>query len=151
MTITAFVALLRNILATEWNSCQHVLIFLFLPILSLHVINILIVIIIIIIIIIIMMMMMMMRLARSCRHLPIPCLTDCGWCELYARYWSVCVGSCIHLCVVYRAVLLLRVRKATLLSFSVSMVKRIDGCCWLRCLRKLSTLFFFVMVNVSST
>ena len=42
-------------------------------------------------------------------------------------------------------------RKAILLSFSVSMVKRIDGCCWLRWLRKLSTLFCFMAVNVSST
>ena len=35
------VALLRNTLATEWNSCQYVSILLFLPILSLYVINIL--------------------------------------------------------------------------------------------------------------
>ena len=42
-------------------------------------------------------------------------------------------------------------RKAVLLLFSVSMVKRMDGCCWLRWLRKLSALCCFMTVNVSST
>ena len=42
-------------------------------------------------------------------------------------------------------------RKGILLLFSVSMVKRMDGCCWLRWLRKLSALCCFMTVNVSST
>ena len=42
-------------------------------------------------------------------------------------------------------------RKAVLLLFLVSMVKRIDGCCWLRWLRRLSALCCFMTMNVSST
>ena len=42
-------------------------------------------------------------------------------------------------------------RKAILLLFLVSMVKRIYGCCWLRWLRRLSVLCCFMTMNVSST
>ena len=42
-------------------------------------------------------------------------------------------------------------RKASLLSFSVSMVKRMEGCWLFRCCKKLSTLPRSRMVKVSST
>ena len=69
------------------------------------------------------------REARSCRHLATPLLTDTGWCESKARYWSVWVGL--------RYTVLVRLpsgslwtmvsRNAMLLSCSFSMVNWMLG------------------------
>ena len=78
---------------------------------------------------------------RSCGHAlkrrrsTIPFFTDWGWCESNAKYWSVSVGFLYTLVVRWpsgspkTAVS----RKASLLSFSVSMVKRMEGFWLFRC------------------
>ena len=83
----------------------------------------------------------------------IPRFTDWGWCESYAKYWSVCVGF-LYTLVVRRPSGSLKTavsRKASLLSFSVSMVKWMEGCCLFRCCKKSSTFSWSRMVKVSST
>ena len=66
--------------------------------------------------------LVMMRLARSCKHLTIPRFTDCGWCESYARYWSVCVGFLYTLvCSLPSGSLVTRVSRKTIFVVILSL------------------------------